>query len=561
MKKLLFTLLGLAAALTLPAQDFKITHGPWLCDMTEDGVTVLWTTNKPALSWVEATEDDGRSFYAAEHTRHYETVAGRKQAHKTLHAVRLNNLRPGTKYCYRIFSQEVLEWKHGDNVLYGRTVASNVYKRAPFRFRTFPATGTDCSFVILNDIHGRADDMTELCREINFGKHDFVMLNGDMSNSIENEEQLFRDFIDASVNLYASETPILYNRGNHETRGVFADRLHDYFPTRNGRHYQLCKVGSVCFLLLDCGEDKPDTDIEYGGLADYDAYRREECEWLRRAVASETFRNASARVVFLHIPLDGGTWHGSNHLRNLFLPILNEAGINIMFSGHTHRYGFHPANNEVRFPVVVNGNQSYIRCDMTGDRIAIRIVGPGGRVAHTRIPTPLTRRKKQCPAPKRCRASSVFQRKSRRNPLRLSRSRSLESAAPICFSTVLTLMLSRSAISRFFRPVVRLNRNTRRHCSESPEMQQSISSLNCDNWNSSSIWSATSVRIQTSNSSSPDSPPRHFLERSKSMARFFTATNSSGSSGRSKSTSSRRSHKARKTSCTMSSDALRSWTI
>lgn len=82
MKKLLFTLLGLAAALTLPAQDFKITHGPWLCDMTEDGVTVLWTTNKPALSWVEATEDDGRSFYAAEHTRHYETVAGRKQAHQ-----------------------------------------------------------------------------------------------------------------------------------------------------------------------------------------------------------------------------------------------------------------------------------------------------------------------------------------------------------------------------------------------------------------------------------------------------------------------------------------------
>ena len=55
MKKLLFTLLGLAAALTLPAQDFKITHGPWLCDMTEDGVTVLWTTNKPALSRVHAT--------------------------------------------------------------------------------------------------------------------------------------------------------------------------------------------------------------------------------------------------------------------------------------------------------------------------------------------------------------------------------------------------------------------------------------------------------------------------------------------------------------------------
>lgn len=52
----------------------------------------------------------------------------------------------------------------------------------------------DCSFVILNDIHGRADDMTELCREIDFGKHDFVMLNGDMSNSIENEEPVVPGF-------------------------------------------------------------------------------------------------------------------------------------------------------------------------------------------------------------------------------------------------------------------------------------------------------------------------------------------------------------------------------
>lgn len=383
MKKLLFTLLGLAASLTLPAQDFRITHGPWLCDMTTDGVTVLWTTDKPALSWVEVAEDDGRSFYAAEHVRHYETVAGRKQAHKTLHSVRLKNLHPGTQYCYRIFSQQVVEWKHGDNVLYGKTVASNVYRQAPLRFRTFPAAGTDCSFLILNDIHGRADEMSELCREVDFRKHDFVMLNGDMSNSTESEEQLFRDFIDTSVGLYASETPIFYNRGNHETRGVFADRLLDYFPTRDGRYYQLRKVGSVCLLSLDCGEDKPDSDIEYGGLADYDAYRREECEWLREAVASEAFRNASARVVFLHIPLDAGTWHGSKHLRELFLPILNEAGIDVMFSGHTHRYGFHPADNDTRFPIVVNDNQSYVQCDITADRIAVRIIGPDRHVTHT----------------------------------------------------------------------------------------------------------------------------------------------------------------------------------
>ena len=104
MKKILSTILALAACTTLTAQDFKITHGPWLCDLTSDGVTVVWATSKPALSWVEVAEDDGRSFYAAEHERRYETVAGRKQARKTLHSIRLKGLRPDTKYRYRIFS-------------------------------------------------------------------------------------------------------------------------------------------------------------------------------------------------------------------------------------------------------------------------------------------------------------------------------------------------------------------------------------------------------------------------------------------------------------------------
>ena len=230
MKKILSTILALAACTTLTAQDFKITHGPWLCDLTSDGVTVVWATSKPALSWVEVAEDDGRSFYAAEHERRYETVAGRKQARKTLHSIRLKGLRPDTKYRYRIFSQEVREWKYNDKVYYGDIAASNVYSRQPFAFSTLPTSGCDLSFVVLNDIHGRADYMAGLCRPIDFARIDFVAFNGDMSNSTESPEQLYRDFIDASVGAFASETPILYNRGNHETRGIYADHLPEYFP-------------------------------------------------------------------------------------------------------------------------------------------------------------------------------------------------------------------------------------------------------------------------------------------------------------------------------------------
>lgn len=371
--------LSLVLPLAIQAQDFKITHGPYLCDMTSDGVTVVWTTNKPALSWVELAPDNGKSFYEAERPKYYETVAGRKLAYKTLHRVRLSNLLPATNYRYRIYSKEVTGWEKNNNLLYGKIAASDVYRKKPFLFRTFPQQAGNVSFIVFNDVHGRSDQMKELCKNVDFKQIDFVSFNGDMANSIESEDQMFTDYIDASVEMFASETPIMHNRGNHETRGVFADRVIDYFPTRDGRFYQLYKVGQVCFLVLDCGEDKPDSDIEYSGIADYDAYRVEEAEWLRKVVETKDFKEAPYRVVFLHIPPAIGDWHGNEHIRQLFIPILNTANIDVMFSGHTHRYSFHPADSKINFPVVVNDNNSLIKCDIDKDKIRVRIEGVGDK--------------------------------------------------------------------------------------------------------------------------------------------------------------------------------------
>ena len=40
----------------------------------------------------------------------------------------------------------------------------------------------------------------------------------------------------------------------------------------------------MAFIVLDAGEDKPDDDVEYGGLADYDPYRLSQLSWLKEAV-------------------------------------------------------------------------------------------------------------------------------------------------------------------------------------------------------------------------------------------------------------------------------------
>lgn len=356
-------------------ENIQITHGPYLCDMSSDGVSIVWTTNKPALSWVELAPDDETHFYGDERQKYFDTIAGRKRANDTVHHVRINNLEPGTTYRYRVFSQEVTEWKTINWVTYGQVASSSVYRRAPLKFTTFDPQAEEVTFLVLNDVHGRSDHMSLSLKDVDFSEIDFVVLNGDMSHWIESQEQIFKDYIDSCVSLFASETPIVYSRGNHETRGVFADELIKYFPTSTGNYYYTFNIGNACFMVLDSGEDKPDSDIEYGGIADFDRYREEQTRWLEKFIGSDDYRNSSTRVVFLHIPPPLGSWHGNLHLTRTMMPVLNRADVDMMFSGHTHRYSYLEKSNEVQFPILVNDNNSYLRCHIKDNKLSIEVIG------------------------------------------------------------------------------------------------------------------------------------------------------------------------------------------
>ena len=40
----------------------KITHGPYLQNLSENEVTVVWTTDKPCKSWVEFSKKEDEKF-------------------------------------------------------------------------------------------------------------------------------------------------------------------------------------------------------------------------------------------------------------------------------------------------------------------------------------------------------------------------------------------------------------------------------------------------------------------------------------------------------------------
>lgn len=387
MKRLGFLIIFSLASLISSAQEAPkanaITHGPYLCDMKQDGVTVAWTTALPSLSWVEVAPVNDGNFYKQERPSYFQTVAGKRLVDRTQHAIRIEGLDPNTKYQYRIFSKDAEYLSKIGWLKYGKPVATSVSGK--YSFTTFAKERKDVSFVVVNDIHGQPDFMKEVLANVDFSTLDFVMFNGDMSSWVTSEEELFKDYMDTSVALFATHTPIMYARGNHETRGRFSHKLSDYFPTTDGRFYQVYYDGDVCFLVLDGGEDKPDSDYEYSGTAQYDAYREQEAQWLKKVVASDEFKNARARIVFLHIPPPVGDWHANDHLQKTFMPILNEADIDVMLSGHTHRYSFNEANGKASFPILVNGNKTYAKCTVTDDEIKIDIIGLEASEAHSHV--------------------------------------------------------------------------------------------------------------------------------------------------------------------------------
>lgn len=359
-------------------QVFRITHGPYLCDMSETAVTIVWMTNRDALSWVEIAPDDNSHFYSMERPKYYNTYLGRKQAATKLHKVRIENLSPGTRYRYAIFSKELILWERDPKIVYGTTIANPAYSWNSLSFRTFSSQDDSVSFIMLNDIHGRSEFMKDLCKDIDFESIDLVIFNGDMSSYINNEEQIFTDFMDAAVDLFAKRVPIAFVRGNHETRGPYADHLMKYFPLKDENIYRSFNIGDVAFIMLDCGEDKPDSDIEYSGLADFDQYRLEQAKWLEEAIQQKSFKDTRNKIAILHMPFLVSNWHGNLHLEETLLPLLNEAKIDVMLSGHLHRYLYNPpVKDKTSFPIVVNSNNTYLRGDVIDGKISLRMFGTG----------------------------------------------------------------------------------------------------------------------------------------------------------------------------------------
>lgn len=375
MRCLFFSLMLL---FSVGAKAIKVTHGPWICDMDSTGTTIVWVTDVPGMSWVEIAPDSADHFYGRARQRYYDVLAGRKVLMDSVHRVHIEGLKPDTKYRYRVFTQEVAEWRYDDWVTLGKTACTDVWRGKPHEFKTFPAKPREVTFLVLNDIHERAQFMKDLCKNVDFKKLDFVLLNGDMSNRLRNQQHMMEAYLDTCVRMFATHTPLFFNRGNHELRGQFADYLYRYFPTNNGKYYRVQHVAGIDFLFIDTGEDKPDEDIEYSGIVNYDQYREEEARWLRGLRESKQV-GKHPLIVFSHFPPTLQKWHGPYHLQKTLMPELNKMNVSVMLSAHLHAFGYQEPNEVINFPNLVNSNNTYLLCRIANGRMEVDYVRLKGK--------------------------------------------------------------------------------------------------------------------------------------------------------------------------------------
>ena len=374
MKKIVFCFLGLLAVLyTASAQSYTFNHGPYLQELSEHAVTFVFTTSDKGFSWVEVKPDGGEA------ERHYTVRNGLRDAYNTFNVIRVENLRPDTRYQYRLCSKQIADFQPY-KVTFGDSIVS------PWRrFSTPDPKATACSFIALSDMHQQPDKLGRLLNQAGVGSADMIFYVGDMMNYYDNEETPFRSFIDKSVELFASEKPFVLVRGNHETRGNMAREYARYVPKSSGKYYGAYRVGDIMFIVFDCGEDKPDDFWVYAGLTDFDGYRTEQAAWFGELIRSKAYKSAKWRIVMNHFPplshmeSDNPERHGIQDITDKFLPLYNQAKIDLMISGHTHAYEFMSPDkyDRLTFPVIVNSTESVARIDIDGRTLKAKVTDTG----------------------------------------------------------------------------------------------------------------------------------------------------------------------------------------
>lgn len=340
----------LSVSTLLAAQPQDVLWGlPYLQNMTTDGVTVMYQSRGSVHSWVEVGID-------SMHTQRFRQLRGGQEVvHDQEHRVRLSGLQPGQTYYYRICAQEITK-----NQSYHKTFGCSI--ATPFYRFTLPAdTMMNFTAIILNDLHGVQAVINRVAAFVDSIQPDLIFFNGDCLSEPADLDQAIRMVQSLVVPFHGEQRHLVFIRGNHEIRNAYSSGMTSLMEWPGGETYHAFSWGRTRFVVLDCGEDKPDSTWVYYGLNDFSGFRQDQVGFLQQEIRSRAFRKADHRFLLHHIPLwfdneandPGGA---SASCRTLWADLLTRAGFDCAFNGHTHCQQFYDKGQQGNpYPMYIGG--------------------------------------------------------------------------------------------------------------------------------------------------------------------------------------------------------------
>jgi hypothetical protein len=129
-------------------------------------------------------------------------------------------------------------------------------------------------------------------------------------------------------------------------RGNFAEKFADYTPNHQNKTYYTFSLGSIWGMLLDCGEDKLDSNCEYGHTVACHAFRERQTDYIKDIIknAQTEYEDPSVKtkLVIHHNPFTqklGDPFDIEEDIYREWASLLKEyIKPDLMICGHTHQH-------------------------------------------------------------------------------------------------------------------------------------------------------------------------------------------------------------------------------
>jgi hypothetical protein len=190
----------------------KIVLGPYIVAPADTSAMVAWVTDIPAHSKA-ILDGDGqpREFVNSQHGL---------IPFGTVHSVLLKDLKPGSRYHVRVVSTAVVKMQ-GYWPEKGVSIVSE-----PLTFATWDTSRPSATFVSVSDTHEDPVRIADLMKLVDWPSTDFLVQTGDAFNDGP-RESIVGKWLQPLLGGMSIPRPLIYGRGNHDTRGTVARELFD----------------------------------------------------------------------------------------------------------------------------------------------------------------------------------------------------------------------------------------------------------------------------------------------------------------------------------------------